>query len=43
MKRPNRYPYTRSQWKVLYRFNHETFRKEPYFLNNLTLKTKEVE
>lgn len=43
MSRLRRYPYTRSQWKVLYRFNHETFRKEPYLLNNLTLKTKEVE
>lgn len=43
MSRPRRYPYTRSQWKVLYRFNHEIFRKEPYLLNNLTFKTKEVE
>lgn len=43
MSRPRRYPYTSSQWKVLYRFNHETFRKEPYLLNNLTFKTKEVE
>ena len=43
MKRPNRYPYTRSQWRVLYKFNHETRQREPYLLNNLAFKTKEFE
>ena len=43
MKRPNRYPYSKSQWSVLYRFNHGTRQREPYLLNNLTLKKKEME
>lgn len=43
--RPKKYPYTKSQWDTLYKFNHETFHKEPYLLNRLTgeIKDKEVQ